>query len=69
MPGWWGVLESRSIRYQPVLDGGQFVPPIKFDYMLKITQANVESMLALDVKYLENHLEPVARWGEQEPHK
>jgi hypothetical protein len=35
----------------------------------KDTQANIESLLALDIKYLENHLEPVAKWGEQEPHK
>lgn len=34
-----------------------------------ITQANVETMLALDIKYLEHHLEPVAKWGEQQPHE
>lgn len=26
-------------------------------------------MLELDLKYLENHLKPVAKWGQQEPHE
>lgn len=38
------------------------------DIALYWMAANIETMLGLDLKYLENHLEPVAKWGEQEPH-
>ncbi|XP_006454306.1 hypothetical protein AGABI2DRAFT_61172 [Agaricus bisporus var. bisporus H97] len=48
--------------------GGGYLNHDLSDISLFWMAANVESMLALDVKYLENHLEPVARWGEQEPH-
>jgi len=38
------------------------------DITLYWMAGNVESMLSLDLNYFEGHLEPVAKWGEQEPH-
>lgn len=38
------------------------------DIALLWMAANIESMLSLDIGYFECVIEPVAKWGEQEPH-
>ncbi|KXN90069.1 hypothetical protein AN958_05074 [Leucoagaricus sp. SymC.cos] len=48
--------------------GGGYANHDLSDITLYWMAANVETMIGLDLKYLENHLEPVAKWGEQEPH-
>lgn len=62
-------MQTTTFPISPYTGWRLVVPVLVQAGVLRTTQANVELMLALDLKYFEEHLEPVAKWGEQEPHE